>query len=591
MPFRSYALGAELACSGLWDFKRIFSSARCCGHVKRALIYDYAHRCMNPAVHFRAERKRIGVLTQHKPPPPERMAASELTRQQGNDRAMRRTPTRALGLEELHDGPVTRGGRYTGFVTVHGPWAAHSVSQVLLVANRILATFSGFLYGWQAVVIRSSCVARDSSKSHVSHQVSACAIMSAVQKDRAICSQRASGGHRMLAPHFGAEFQLRAAALPRCVARAFSFVRIPLPGGRGGDSFYRGTIRPDAEMMLATGRLTGTVVAERLASSPPTKANRIQSPSSFQDFRMWKSCRMMSLVKAFSRGSPVPLALSFQRCTILTSITPVGSQDLVVKSHPNLFSPFIRTSANMEGAAYIIPGTLGPPLPPKPSHDDTRGNNTLVTGAGNKNIKTSRFGGASGSYSVILVSIPRASGREHTASSTDRARQGAKPKWTRPGAWGRASGIFRCRVFPEKARRSSPGGRGQVDSALGPLHARVCCPVCHNGQLKPGSASCSEPDGRSATARTGRFEPLYVPGPASARVCRPMPLHVSSELNGPWSLPRVPGLTSCSHGAETRARVASVISAEFGKAVSTQQTRKVRTGIGLVKDSRLTPAR
>ncbi|KAJ8873543.1 hypothetical protein PR048_024361 [Dryococelus australis] len=44
-------------------------------------------------------------------------------------------------------------------------------------------------------------------------------------------------------------------------------------------------------------RRNGTVVAERLACSPPTKANRVQSPAGpLPDFCMWESCRTMPLV-------------------------------------------------------------------------------------------------------------------------------------------------------------------------------------------------------------------------------------------------------------------------------------------------------
>ncbi|KAJ8886180.1 hypothetical protein PR048_012389 [Dryococelus australis] len=47
-------------------------------------------------------------------------------------------------------------------------------------------------------------------------------------------------------------------------------------------------------------------VSERLACSPPTKANRVQSPAgSLPDFRMWVSCRTMCPVGGFSRGFPV----------------------------------------------------------------------------------------------------------------------------------------------------------------------------------------------------------------------------------------------------------------------------------------------
>ncbi|KAJ8887414.1 hypothetical protein PR048_013629 [Dryococelus australis] len=76
-------------------------------------------------------------------------------------------------------------------------------------------------------------------------------------------------------------------------------------------------------------------VAEWLARSSPTKANRLQSPAGSPDFLQWESCRTMPLVAAFSRGSP---ALSFRRCSTFTSVTLMGSQDLAVKSHPNPFS-------------------------------------------------------------------------------------------------------------------------------------------------------------------------------------------------------------------------------------------------------------
>ncbi|KAJ8868676.1 hypothetical protein PR048_030215 [Dryococelus australis] len=50
------------------------------------------------------------------------------------------------------------------------------------------------------------------------------------------------------------------------------------------------------------------------------------------DFRMWELCGMIPLVSRFSRGSPISPTLSFQCCSILTSITLIGSQDLNVKS-------------------------------------------------------------------------------------------------------------------------------------------------------------------------------------------------------------------------------------------------------------------
>ncbi|KAJ8890959.1 hypothetical protein PR048_010468 [Dryococelus australis] len=78
--------------------------------------------------------------------------------------------------------------------------------------------------------------------------------------------------------------------------------------------------------------VTLLIRAERLARSPPTKANRVQSPAGSIDFRKWESCRTMPLVSGFSRGSPVSPAPSFRRRSIYTSITLIGSQDLDVKS-------------------------------------------------------------------------------------------------------------------------------------------------------------------------------------------------------------------------------------------------------------------
>ncbi|KAJ8877942.1 hypothetical protein PR048_022402, partial [Dryococelus australis] len=67
----------------------------------------------------------------------------------------------------------------------------------------------------------------------------------------------------------------------------------------------------------------GAAVAERLACSPAAKANRVQSlAGSLPDFRKRESCRTIPLVGGFSRGSPVSPALSFRRCSVLTSLHP-----------------------------------------------------------------------------------------------------------------------------------------------------------------------------------------------------------------------------------------------------------------------------
>ncbi|KAJ8898525.1 hypothetical protein PR048_003885 [Dryococelus australis] len=57
--------------------------------------------------------------------------------------------------------------------------------------------------------------------------------------------------------------------------------------------------------VLSEIRSLGAAVTERLPRSPPTKADRVQSPAWSPDFRMWESCQTMPLVGRFTRGSPV----------------------------------------------------------------------------------------------------------------------------------------------------------------------------------------------------------------------------------------------------------------------------------------------
>ncbi|KAJ8891080.1 hypothetical protein PR048_010589 [Dryococelus australis] len=92
------------------------------------------------------------------------------------------------------------------------------------------------------------------------------------------------------------------------------------------------------ENTLRIAELPGAAVVERLARSPPTKTNRVQSPAGSPDFRKWESGRTMPMVGGFPRGSPVSPAPSFRRRSIFASITLIGSRDLAVKSRPNLFT-------------------------------------------------------------------------------------------------------------------------------------------------------------------------------------------------------------------------------------------------------------
>ncbi|KAJ8867890.1 hypothetical protein PR048_031695 [Dryococelus australis] len=67
--------------------------------------------------------------------------------------------------------------------------------------------------------------------------------------------------------------------------------------------------------LIAPGKARATV-AERFVCSPPTKANRVQSPAESPDFRKWESFRTMPSVSGFSRGSPVPPAPSLHRVAL-----------------------------------------------------------------------------------------------------------------------------------------------------------------------------------------------------------------------------------------------------------------------------------
>ncbi|KAJ8898205.1 hypothetical protein PR048_003565 [Dryococelus australis] len=75
-------------------------------------------------------------------------------------------------------------------------------------------------------------------------------------------------------------------------------------------------------------------MAERLACSPPTTTNRVQSlVGSLPGFsRTEIACWTMPLVGGFSQGSPVSPVLSFRHYLILTSITLIGSLGPILPS-------------------------------------------------------------------------------------------------------------------------------------------------------------------------------------------------------------------------------------------------------------------
>ncbi|KAJ8879132.1 hypothetical protein PR048_019738 [Dryococelus australis] len=64
--------------------------------------------------------------------------------------------------------------------------------------------------------------------------------------------------------------------------------------------------------------------------------HRVQFPTgSLPHCRKWDSCRRMLLVGGFSRESPVSPTLLFQRCSMLSSVTLIGSHDHTVESRPD----------------------------------------------------------------------------------------------------------------------------------------------------------------------------------------------------------------------------------------------------------------
>ncbi|KAJ8881022.1 hypothetical protein PR048_017495 [Dryococelus australis] len=77
----------------------------------------------------------------------------------------------------------------------------------------------------------------------------------------------------------------------------YSFLRFPASSLVAQPAVSAGPTR-----VLFPNRTEGATVVEWLACSPPTKTNRV---------RKWESCRTMSLVGGFSRGSPVSPPLHY----------------------------------------------------------------------------------------------------------------------------------------------------------------------------------------------------------------------------------------------------------------------------------------
>ncbi|KAJ8866684.1 hypothetical protein PR048_032545 [Dryococelus australis] len=98
--------------------------------------------------------------------------------------------------------------------------------------------------------------------------------------------------------------------------------------------------RASAHAAVSAGRPVKT--SARLACSPPTKATRVHSPTSrsLRIFACGNRAGRCTLAGGFSRGSPpFSPALSFRCCSMLPSITFIGSQDLNLTQQVQEFPP------------------------------------------------------------------------------------------------------------------------------------------------------------------------------------------------------------------------------------------------------------
>ncbi|KAJ8869844.1 hypothetical protein PR048_028853 [Dryococelus australis] len=99
-------------------------------------------------------------------------------------------------------------------------------------------------------------------------------------------------------------------------------------------------LQPQQESLVQLSSEQSTVSLLASHQSDPNSIPGRVTP----DFRMWESCWMMPSVGGFSWGPLISPTISFRRCSILTSITFIGSQDLDVKSRPH-FAPLFDKCA------------------------------------------------------------------------------------------------------------------------------------------------------------------------------------------------------------------------------------------------------
>ncbi|KAJ8874601.1 hypothetical protein PR048_025467 [Dryococelus australis] len=148
--------------------------------------------------------------------------------------------------------------------------------------------------------------------------------------------------------------------------------------GRGlGGASVRREVRDAARILSPPSETTARLMDPRggRAVSPP--ASRQGEPGSIPgrvtpDFRIWKSYRTMALVGGFSQGSHVSPVISFLRCSILTSITLIGSQTTRLpprrtehdsgRGISRIFARVNRAGRSRRSAGFLGDLTSTPPL-------------------------------------------------------------------------------------------------------------------------------------------------------------------------------------------------------------------------------------
>ncbi|KAJ8898523.1 hypothetical protein PR048_003883 [Dryococelus australis] len=102
----------------------------------------------------------------------------------------------------------------------------------------------------------------------------------------------------------------------------------------------------------------GSVAADWLDCSPPTKANRVQSPAGpLPDFRKWESCWTMPFLGDLPPPNHPPL--QSDAAPFSPHFTLIGSQDLVVKSRPKLSTQLNISENPLNKLSHLVYGRGG----------------------------------------------------------------------------------------------------------------------------------------------------------------------------------------------------------------------------------------